>query len=323
VATGEQPKVDGEILSGSGEESTWKTGISDLKEFLAPDRRVPGRGMAFNAARTTELVWRRFGPVQGFDRRSDLRLDVVIPVAGTDTAVLPLTIAGLRRNLAHPLGKIMVVTEAGSEAHQVAAELGCDVIDQDTVVPVRRTDLDYRVEPWDRSGWLLAQLLKLSVDTLSTEDHVLVIDADTVLIRPQTFTRRGAVVALVSSEYHLPYFDAYQALLGEPARSRVSFIAHHSVMNRQTLADLKALIERRRERPWWQAILDVCDFSQLSCFADYELYGNYKLSRSRSTVRRWWANCPLPRDRMSSLDELQRRYGSQYRTVSFHHWIGK
>ena len=323
MATGEQPKVDGEILSGSGEESTWKTGISDLKEFLAPERRVPGRGIAFNAARTTELGWRRFGPVQGFDRRSDVPLDVVIPVAGTDTAVLPLTIAGLRRNLAHPLGKIMVVTEAGSEAHQVAAELGCDVIDQDTVVPVRRTDLDYRVEPWDRSGWLLAPLLKLSVDTLSTEDHVLVIDADTVLIRPQTFTRRGAVVALVSSEYHLPYFDAYQALLGEPARSRVSFIAHHSVMNRQTLADLKALIERRRERPWWQAILDVCDFSQLSCFADYELYGNYKLSRSRSTVRRWWANCPLPRDRMSSLDELQRRFGSQYRTVSFHHWIGK
>ena len=63
-------------------------------------------------------MWRRFGPVQGFDRRSDVPLDVVIPVAGTDTAVLPLTIAGLRRNLAHPLGKIMVVTEAGSEAHQ-------------------------------------------------------------------------------------------------------------------------------------------------------------------------------------------------------------
>ena len=36
AATGEQPKVDGAILSGSGEESTWKTGISDSKEFPRP-----------------------------------------------------------------------------------------------------------------------------------------------------------------------------------------------------------------------------------------------------------------------------------------------
>jgi hypothetical protein len=92
-------------------------------------------------------------------------------------------------------------------------------------------------------------------------------------------------------------------------------------MNRQTLADLKALIERRRELPWWQAILDSCDFSCLSCFADYELYGNYKLSRNRSMVRRWWANCPVARDHMSSLEDLQHRFGSQYRTVSFHYYL--
>jgi Family of unknown function (DUF6492) len=183
--------------------------------------------------------------------------------------------------------------------------------------------LNYRVEPWDRSGWLFAQLLKLSVDTMASEDHVLVIDADTVLIRPQTFTHRGAVVALVSSEYHPPYFTAYRALLDEQPVSRLSFIAHHTVMNRRTLADLKVLIQSRRKHPWWQAILEVCDFSCLSCFADYELYGNYNLSRNRPIVRRWWANSPLSRNHMSSLDDLHYRFGSQFRTVSFHHYIGK
>ena len=108
-----------------------------------------------------------------------------------------------------------MVTQVDSEAHRVAAQLGCEVADEETVVPVRRADIDYRVEPWDRSGWLLAQLLKLSAETLSTEEHVLVIDADTVLIRPQTFTYRGAVVALVSGEYHPPYFEAYTALFDE------------------------------------------------------------------------------------------------------------
>ena len=310
-------------MTRSAARSTWGAALSDLRDFTAPRNLVPGRGTAFNVARITELLWRRYGPAQGFDRSSQLKLDVVIPVASTDTSVLPLTVEGLRRNLAHPLGKITVVTQADSEAHRVAAQLGCEVVDEEKVVPVRRTDIEYRVEPWDRSGWLLAQFLKLSAETLSTEDHVLVIDADTVLIRPQTFTYRGAVVALVSEEYHLPYFEAYMALLKEKPLSRVSLIAHQTVMNRRTLADLKALIERRRGCPWWQAILDVCDFSELSCFADYELYGNYALSRDPSMIRRWWANCPLPRDCMSSLDDLQREFGSRYRTVSFHHYIGQ
>lgn len=316
--------MDGESLSGPAAESPWETGLSDLKEFVDPEKRVQGRGFAFNAARTAELIWRRFGPGQGFDRRSDLRLDVVIPVAPDDTVVLPLTIAGLRRNLMHPLGKITVVTVAGSEAHKVAAELGCAVVDEDTVLPVRRTDIEYRVEYWgDRSGWLFAQLLKLSADKFSAEDHILVLDADTVMIRPQTFTHRGAVVALVSKEYHLPYFIAYNALFDEPPVSRLSFIAHHSVMNRQTLTELRALIERRRDRPWWRAILDVSDLSIQSCFAEYEVYGNYILSRNKPIVRRWWRNRPLARDHMSSLDDLQLRYGAQFRTVSFHHYLGK
>ena len=310
-----------DIVTKSTVRSTWGSALSDFRDLTAPRTRVRARGTAFNGARTTELLWRRYGLARGFDRTSPLKLDVLIPVASTDTSVLPLTVEGLRRNLAHPLGKIIVVTQADSDAHRLAAELGCEVIDEETVVPVRRADIDYRVEPWDRSGWLLAQLLKLSAEIVSTEDHVLVIDADTVLIRPQTFTYRGAVVALVSGEYHPPYFEAYRALLDEKPLSRVSFIAHQTVMSRRTLADLKALIERRRSRPWWQAILDVCDFSELSCFADYELYGNYAFSRNPSIIRRWWANCPLPRDRMSSLDDLHREFGSRYRTLSFHHYI--
>jgi hypothetical protein len=319
--TGPRDPAEEEGVSGPQPESRWRTARSDCKDLVAPRTRADGRGLAFNTRRTTGLLWRRFGPGQGFDTSSDLRLDVVIPVAGIDTKVLPLTVAGLRRNLSHPLGRIVVVTEAGSEADRVATQLGCDVIDEDTVVPVRRSDLDYRVGPLDRSGWLFAQLLKLNVDTLSSEDHILLLDADTVLVRPQTFTRRGAVVALVSKEFHLPYFTAYEALLGEPPRSHLSFIAHQMVVNRRTLADLRAMIEHRRRRPWWQAILDACDFSLLSCFSEYELYGNYVLSHNRSMVRRWWGNCPAPRDNLSSLGDLQRRFGTRYRSVSFHHYI--
>jgi hypothetical protein len=94
------------------------------------------------------------------------------------------------------------------------------------------------------------------------------------------------------------------------------------VMNRGVLAELKAQIEEHSGSSWWQAIIDACDSSVLSGFSEYELYGNYALSRDRSMVRRWWANLPLSRDQVASLDDLQRRHGSTYRTVSFHHYLG-
>jgi hypothetical protein len=143
------------------------------------------------------------------------------------------------------------------------------------------------------------------------------------MIRPQTLTRRGEIVALNSHEYHLPYFSVCAELLPTTQQSRLSFIAHHMIVNCRSLADLKADVELRRQIPWWQAIIDACDFTEGSCFASDELYGNYEFSRSDAMLRRWWANLPLPRDSMSSLDELSRRYGSAYRTVSFHSYIRK
>jgi len=149
--------------------SRWATGRRDLKGLVGPSTRVPWRGRAFNAARTAELLRRRFAPWQRFDAWSELRLDVVIPVSGSDALVLPLVIDALRRNLRHPIGKVIVVTAGGSEAADIAAAHGAAVVDEDAVLPLRRSDLAfYRVEPWDRSGWLFAQLLKLDADDLST-----------------------------------------------------------------------------------------------------------------------------------------------------------
>jgi hypothetical protein len=298
-----------------------RTGLTDLRLLLGNGIRAQGRSATFNAARTAELVWRRFGIGQRFDPTSELRLDVVIPAAEGDSEVLPLAVAGLRRNLTHPFGRIIVVAAVGGKVQRVATQLGCEVVDEDTVLPVSAADIDYRLGDTDRSGWLFAQLIKLSPDLVSSEQKILILDADTVMIRPQTLSHRGRVVALVSSEYHPPYFSAYEAVLGHRPASRLSFIAHHTVMDRQILCALRDRIEEHSGRVWWQAIIDACDVSCLSCFADYELYGNFALSCDRSLVRRWWANLPLARGAMAPLDDLQRTFGSTYRTVSFHHYL--
>jgi Family of unknown function (DUF6492) len=274
---------------------------------------------AFNLARTAELARIRLGS-QHTDRRSELPLDVLLPVAERDWDVLGVTIEGVRRNLAHPVRTIWVVTAPESQSARVAEQLGCRVVDEDSVLPVVRTDIRYEVDSVDRSGWLFQQLLKLSADTISAREHVLVLDADTVLVRPQTFTSRGRVVLFHSEEYHPPYFQAYRAVTGLSPASRVSCTTHHVLMRRGTLLGLKSRMERTRSVPWWQAVLDTCVYESSSGFADYEVYGNYELTVG-GVARRWWSNLPQPRTMLTDLDALRRRYGDRQRTVSFHYYL--
>jgi len=280
---------------------------------------VPEKPLGFNLARSAELAAIRFGP-RHTDRRSPLPLDVLIPAAAVDSDVLGVTIESVRRHLAHPVGTIWVVTDPATEAARVADALGCRVVDEDSVLPIVPSDIDYEVSAVDRSGWLFQQLLKLSADTITDREHVLVLDADTVLVRPQTFTSRGRVVLFHSEEYHSPYFDAYRAATGLAPASRVSCTTHHMVMRRGTLLGLKSLMERTRSVPWWQAVLDTCVYESSSGFADYEVYGNYELTVG-GVARRWWANRPEPRSRLADLDTLRARYGDRLRTVSFHYYL--
>ncbi len=279
----------------------------------------PDHPLGFNVARTSELLRIRLGS-QHTDRRSELPVDVLIAAAERDWDVLGVAIEGVRRNLAHPVRTIWVVTGTGSRSARVAEELGCRVVDEDSVLPIVRGDIRYQVGSVDRSGWLFQQLLKLSADTISSREHVLVIDADTVLVRPQTFTSRGRVVLFHSSEYHPPYFEAYRAVTGLTPATRVSATTHHLLLRRASLLGLKSLMERTRSVPWWQAVLDTCVYQSSSGFAESELYGNYELTVG-GVARRWWSNEPRPRSTLDDLDVLQRADGARLRTVSFHHYL--
>ena len=52
------------------------------------------------------------------------------------------------------------------------------------------TDIGLVVNGVDRSKWIYQQFLKWSGDDLAETTHYLVVDADTVLIRPQVFEAR-------------------------------------------------------------------------------------------------------------------------------------
>ena len=158
----------------------------------------PSESLAFNVARSAELVRVRAAspacrsPLGAAPRRAHSGRRGRLGRAergdrGGEEEIRPIPSA--RSGSSRP---------SGPRRQRWPTSLACEVVDEQDVLPIRRDDIDYQFGSVDRSGWLFQQLLKLSADTISSSDHVLVLDADTVMIRPQSFhvRRQGRALPL-------------------------------------------------------------------------------------------------------------------------------
>jgi FkbM family methyltransferase len=224
------------------------------------------------------IVWfKKLRPFLAGDNkgRSDLELDVIIPAVEKDLATLPHAIEGVRRNLMHPIRNIIVVAPESSKIRELCRRLNVDFIDEKTVAPLSKDDIQYVVNGIDRSGWLLQQLIKLNADKVAITENLLVLDADTVLIKPQRLETGGRSVLMVSEEHHRPYYATYEKLFGYPPQSLLSFVCHYMIFNKQILMLLREAIQKRTQRPWARAIAESIDKNEASSFSEYETYGNF------------------------------------------------
>jgi glycosyltransferase involved in cell wall biosynthesis len=248
-------------------------------------------------------------------------MDVLIPVIRKDLATLPLAVAGLRKNLRHPLGRIILVSPPDAPIQAFCRHHGCEWRDEHSVLPIRKTDIHYEVRGLNRSGWVFKQMLQLYADHISDAEHILLLDADTVLLQPQKFEHEGRSLMLVSDEYHWPYFVTYQKMFGYLPPARFSLIAHHLFVNRRRLAELRAELEQRHQRPWYQVIVDSLDPHEGSAFAEYETYGHWMLHNHRVEVElEYWFNIAIPRSQVWRHAWDVRRLSQHYRAVSYHHY---
>ncbi len=212
---------------------------------------------------------------------SDIPIDILIPTVEKDLEMIPHTIAFAKKNLLHPILHIYIVAPPTPKIISLAQELGCIFVDENTVLPIKMKDIHYfpsECGGCDRRGWLFQQFLKLSCDTICEAEHVLVIDTDTLLIRPQTYTYKGRTIFQCSDEYHQPYRDVYKKLIGEAAKGPFSFVSHTTLFEKSKLRHFKQHIENLHHRPWFQAVMDLMDKNQASAFAENESYPQFVVS---------------------------------------------
>lgn len=248
-----------------------------------------------------------------------LTIDVLIPAIDKDIATLPLVIDSLRRHVQHLIGTIYIVSPQSDGIRRLCASKSCTFVDEKTVLPITKKHIRYGTARWDRSGWLYQQLLKMNGDKISKASFFLVIDADTILIRPHAFRKEGKTIFYYRSWSQPEYFRTYRKLMGVKAPSPKSFVTHYMLFEKARLARLKQIIEARHGKPWYNAIIQSIDRKKQFGFSEYETYANYLYSNQPSRmILRKSLNKAL-HSRASSLSRKQLNvFAKSHRSLSFH-----
>jgi hypothetical protein len=250
----------------------------------------------------------------------------VIPVIEKDLVVLPYVIDAARANIRHPIGSIYIVAPDAKTIKKTCTEKGCIFIDENTVLPITKRHIDYKSKSWDRSGWLFQQLLKWSGDRICSEDHYLVIDADTVFIQPHKFYSKRNIVFYCRKNKVKEYFITYRKLMGTEAAAPHSFVTHYMLFEKSKVHELKRLIEKRHRTDWYKAIIQSINKKKSTTFSEYETYGNYMYSRyPRNIIMKDASNLNLYRSELYKLSspKLLKELAEKYKSISFHSWYNK
>lgn len=217
-------------------------------------------------------------------RRRSMDIDVLIPTTGKDSTCLRNTIEAARKYLRHRIQGIYLVYDERPKLAALPSPNDLILLNEREIAPIDRSRVIYKPRGVDRSGWLYQQLIKLSCDEICRTEHILALDADTVLTRPQRLIVEGKVVFSVSDERYQPYYAMIERLLPGTPIFPFSFVSHHMMFKKEHLRELKKTIQLCGKK-WFEAILEKIDPDEVSGFSEYELYGNYVMSRHPDGVR--------------------------------------
>lgn len=247
-------------------------------------------------------------------------LDVIIPCGAGDASMLPLCVLGARKNVADGVGKVFVVGPWSLQLEGMCSLLGCEYVDEREFMGYGPEALDLPEKAKGREKWIYQQLIKLRGYALTTTDDYLVLDSDHVLLQRHHFVVLGGYQFYVSSEHHLPYFEAIGRLLDDVEfRNGVSFISDKMVMNKYWVVQMLNEMEAKCKAYWADAICKCCS-DEPNGFSEFETYGNWAIERHNELVyfliddKRYRARRE-EKIRECNYDELVRRYG-EYKSVT-------
>lgn len=248
----------------------------------------------------------------------DIPIDVLMTFAKKDFDVLPYTIKGIRDNVKHKIQNFVIISEVDPDIVDYCQKNGFRFVDENQVLPIKKSDIDYKIKGVDRSGWILQQFLKYSHE-LSTQEYYLTVDVDTVLIRPQSYIRGGKILVLTGDDCFPPYARMLKKLFGHTSYKALPMVCHQNFFSKSELIKLKKAIEDYTGEVWYKAILKNLDSrDNLVTFAENLTYSYWMFFNHRKDViLEYFYNKRIERSLLKDFDALKSKYIKRYKSLSF------
>lgn len=199
-----------------------------------------------------------------------------------------------------------------------------EILSEDELISTSAKKLILEKRP-DRFGWILQQILVCNFLLRTEAQYVLVVDADTLILRKQIWVDKNEKQILMSSlEFHKPYYDflsSQSELFGTP---NTSFISHHMLFQTKYFQKMMSLLGVNSEELLERA-LTFSSKEEASPFdLKYEPYAQYMLRNHRDLITLTkWSNVSLKKslgiDVAGQLNG-QRSDLDRYNSLSLHHW---
>jgi len=177
-----------------------------------------------------------------------------------------------------------------------------------------------------RNTWVLQQLLKVHAVQNSEADAVLILDSDTVLLRPRPwFSTSGAQILMPSFEFNSSYYKFLNGLGISEETPEHTFITHHMIMQPNILRNILNSAGMTTVEDQVNYICENADRTvQSPICVEYELYGQYlfKDDSSGFFLERW-SNLSIPRKhskRILNFPGFKKVLSLFYNSISFHSW---
>lgn len=139
-----------------------------------------------------------------------------------------------------------------------------------------------------KTGWYFQQFLKMGFARSDFSQNLYLIwDADTIPIKKLDFFSDKKIMYCLKDEYHVPYFDTIDKLIGQPKAIAQSFIAEHMMIDVKHMKELLNLIESNDNiagKYYWQKIISSIDSEVLLGFSEFETYGSFAYNRYPNSI---------------------------------------
>lgn len=255
---------------------------------------------------------------------SDVTIDIFMPTLEKDSTMLGNAIDYARKNIKHPISNIYIVGPSNSDKlKKIAKEKSCIFVDEKNILNIDKKEINYFYNGFNKSGWIYKMLLNLNADKICKQNNILVLDSDTLFIRPQTFIYKDKVLFNMSDEYHPPYYRANKRIFGIKHNTSRSFITHYMLFDSRVLKKYRNYLESKWHKKWYRAIIDNLDKSTAMAFADYESYADFFIvNNPRKYELNYWSNLSYEIDSLNKLDKVIEYALSRgiYNSVSLHNF---